>query len=183
LASAFTHAFSALALGTLFPKKYHSGYYWFWGMFCAVFPDADVIGFKFGIPYGHVLGHRGLTHSFFFALIFAFIIVAVFFRKHNFFGKGWWIILGYLFVCTASHGVLDAMTTGGKGIAFFAPFENGRYFFPDEFRRLRVSPIGIQHFFGEWGIRVMKSEFLWVWIPCIFVMLSAAFVRLIGGRK
>jgi inner membrane protein len=29
----------------------------------------------------------------------------------------------------ASHGVLDALTNGGHGIAFFSPFLNERYFF------------------------------------------------------
>nr|HRC76832.1 rhodanese-like domain-containing protein [Kouleothrix sp.] len=28
------------------------------------------------------------------------------------------------------HGVLDAMTDGGLGVAFFAPFSATRYFFP-----------------------------------------------------
>ena len=30
------------------------------GMVCTILPDADVLGFRFGISYGNVLGHRGL---------------------------------------------------------------------------------------------------------------------------
>jgi hypothetical protein len=36
----------------------------------------------------------------------------------------------FLFLATASHGILDAFTDGGRGIAFFAPFGTERYFFP-----------------------------------------------------
>jgi len=38
---------------------------------CAMLPDADVLGFSFGIDYGDLLGHRGLTHSLFFAALIA----------------------------------------------------------------------------------------------------------------
>ena len=31
---------------------------------------------------------------------------------------------------TASHGLFDAMTNGGLGVAFFAPLDNARYFLP-----------------------------------------------------
>jgi len=35
-------------------------------------------------------------------------------------------LFAYLFLATASHGVLDAMTNGGLGVAFFSPFDNRR---------------------------------------------------------
>ncbi len=46
----------------------------------------------------------------------------------------------FLFVATISHGILDALTDGGLGVAFFAPFVNTRYFFP--WTPIKVSPIG-----------------------------------------
>jgi hypothetical protein len=43
-----------------------------------------------------------------------------------------------LFVVTASHGILDAMTDGGLGIAFFAPHTfRGRH--PSAARFLRLA--------------------------------------------
>jgi hypothetical protein len=45
-----------------------------------------------------------------------------------------------VFLATASHGVLDATTNGGLGVAFFSPFDNRRYFLPwrpSAFRRFR----------------------------------------------
>jgi inner membrane protein len=75
----------------------------------------------------------------------------------------------YLFLATASHGVLDALTNGGLGVAFFAPFDNARYFFP--FTPIEVSPISVRAFFTARGARVLASEFVWVWLPS---MLFAA---------
>jgi inner membrane protein len=72
------------------------------------------------------------------------------------------LLLCYFFAVTASHGVLDAMTDGGFGIAFFAPFDDTRYFFP--FRPIKVSPIGLA-FLSAHGLDVVWSEFLWVGIP------------------
>ena len=71
----------------------------------------------------------------------------------------------FLFMSTISHSILDAMTTGGSGVAFFAPFDNTRYFLP--WRMIKVSPIGLQKFLSEWGLAVLKSEFIWIGIPLL----------------
>lgn len=57
----------------------------------------------------------------------------------------------------------DAMTTGGLGVAFFAPFSAERFFFP--FRPILVSPISVRRFFTERGLQIVASELLWVWLP------------------
>jgi inner membrane protein len=62
-----------------------------------------------------------------------------------------------------SHGLLDAFTDGGLGIAFFAPFDSTRYFFP--WRPIAVSPIGISEFFSLGGLRVLLIEGIWIGIP------------------
>jgi inner membrane protein len=69
----------------------------------------------------------------------------------------------YLFLAAASHGILDAMTDGGLGIALLAPFDDTRYFFP--FRPIEVSPINIRRFLSGRGLAVLASELLWVWLP------------------
>lgn len=63
------------------------------------------------------------------------------------------------------HGFFDAMTNGGLGVAFFAPFDNTRYFLP--WQPIQVSPIGVANFFSEWGLSVIISEFLWIWLPAL----------------
>lgn len=137
----------------------------FWlGAVCTIVPDFDVISFAFGVSYGDVLGHRGFTHSLLFALLLSSILVQVFLANRNEASKpACWLLL---FLCTASHGVFDAMTSGGLGVAFFAPFDDTRYFFP--WRPIRVSPIGLG-FFSRRGVIVVLSEFVWMWLPALLV--------------
>jgi len=75
---------------------------------------------------------------------------------------------------TASHGLLDALTNGGRGIAFFAPFSDHRYFFP--WRPIQVSPIGVG-FFSARGLRVLASEAGWIWVPSAIIAVSARLFR------
>ena len=116
----------------------------------SILPDIDVLAFNFGIPYEHPFGHRGFTHSVFFAILCATLLMFIFGKLNK---KLWWLVI---FLSTVSHGVLDAMTSGGRGVGFFIPFYNERFFFP--FREIVVSPIGIGKFFSEWGMKVIFSE-------------------------
>jgi inner membrane protein len=50
---------------------------WVLGTACAIVPDADVIGFHFGVHYQDFRGHRGFTHSLVFAALLA-VLVTVF---------------------------------------------------------------------------------------------------------
>jgi inner membrane protein len=133
------------------------------GAIATILPDLDVIAFAFGIPYGHLFGHRGFTHSIVFALIISVLLTFTLrldeHRRAAFF---------FLFLCAMSHGVLDAMTDGGLGVAFFAPFHNARYFFP--WRPIRVSPIGTG-FFSARAFATLRSEALWVWLPCVLAAM------------
>ncbi len=173
MASAFSHALAAAAMGSFYSAKQFGWRSWVLGMLCAILPDADVISFSLGIPYEHVLGHRGFTHSFLFALIWGWIVCELFFRKVPRGSKTWWMLCGYFFLCTASHAVLDALTNGGLGVAFFAPFDNSRYFFP--WRPVQVSPIGVENFFSEWGWRVIKSELFYLALPSLVIGLMGWF--------
>jgi len=165
-----THAVSGIALESAFRRPLGTARVWLAGAVCASLPDVDVIGFGFGIQYGDLLGHRGLTHSLTFAAILAALVVAIVFPQG---APGWhrralWL---YLFVATASHGCLDALTDGGLGVAFFSPFGNARYFFP--VRPIRVSPIGIGAFVSGNLLAVLTSEVRCVWLPSALFMAVA----------
>lgn len=182
MASAFSHAIAAVAIGKISRAAKWPGdlqkvdmKFWLLAIFCAVVPDMDAIGFWMGIPYDSVWGHRGITHSLFFAGLLSFIVVYFFYNSEKIFTRRWLILFLFFFVATASHGVLDAMTDGGKGVAFFAPFYDGRYFF--SFRPIRVSPISITRFFSGRGWEVLKSEFIWVWIPSFMLMALASLLK------
>jgi inner membrane protein len=72
-----------------------------------------------------------------------------------------------LFLITASHGVLDAMTNGGLGVAFFSPFDPTRYFF--SWRPIAVSPIGAGRFLSARGMYVLWTELVWLWGPILLL--------------
>jgi inner membrane protein len=169
----FTHAVAAAAIGTVIVPAKTSARVWIVGILCAMLPDLDVIAFPLGISYSDMLGHRGLTHSIAFALALSLLAIGLAFRGTAFERTRWRIWL-FLFVATLSHGVLDALTNGGNGIAFFAPFNAERYFFP--VTPIAVSPIGFG-FVSERGLRVLANEFGWVWIPSLAVAAIALSLR------
>ena len=116
MATVFTHAFVASLLAPAGASPVSRRRLVLTLMALAVLPDLDVVGFAFGIPYGDVLGHRGITHSFAFAAVVACVVAFLFFRG------GPWVqmrlrIVVYLFLATASHGVLDAMTSKLRSLA------------------------------------------------------------------
>src|SRR5512139_4264298 len=151
MASAFSHAFVALALGKTPQHPIMTRPVWLLGAICSLIPDLDVIGFSFGIQYGDLWGHRGMTHSLLFAVLWSAGIVGLWFKQKARAARVG--IFVYLFLCTASHGVLDALTDGGLGVAFFSPFDTSRYFFAA--RPVAVSPIGISAFISEDALRVL----------------------------
>jgi inner membrane protein len=170
--TAFTHGFVAVALGKAYTAEKRPFRFWALSVLCAVLPDADVIGFHFGIRYRDMLGHRGVSHSLLFALMLAAVVVLLAFRNIPRFSKKWWALFAYFFVVTSSHGLLDAMTTGGLGIGFFIPLDNTRYFLP--WRPVAVSAIRLSKFFSPSSLHVIASELLWVWMP---LLLLAAVLR------
>jgi inner membrane protein len=137
-------------------------------------PDVDVIGFFNGVEYESLLGHRGLTHSLAFAAFVAGILIIIPGIVRPTWGPRWstWL---YLFLACASHGLLDAMTDGGLGIAFFSPFSNTRYFLP--WQPIMVGPINILEAFSPWGREIALSEFKWVIGPCLVIIIAVYAIR------
>ncbi len=174
MASVFSHAVAALGIGACFYRPGTPKRVWIVGAACAVIPDFDVIGFRFGIRYGDFWGHRGFTHSLLFAALIASTVMLIGFRQ-VLPGLGRFSMWIYFFLATASHGFLDAMTDGGLGVSFFAPFDNHRYFLP--WAPIRVSPIGVGRFFTDRGFAVLQSELVWVWLPSALLAISAWVIR------
>jgi len=168
-----SHGIAALAIQKVFTPERLPPRFWLLSVACAILPDIDVAGFAFGIRYRDMLGHRGLTHSLPFALIVGAAAAWLALRGAPQTPATWLVSVAYFFVVTASHAVLDAMTNGGLGVAFFAPFSNARYFLP--WRPIEVSPIGFD-FFSRWGLAVLWSEIKWIWIPSAIVMTAAHFL-------
>lgn len=167
-----THPAIPLALGLGLGNKTISPRLLTAGMIACILPDADVVGISLGVPRGSVWAHRGFTHSLAFAA-FIGLLGALWSRALQ---TAPWRAFAFLFFATASHGVLDAFTTGGPGIAFLWPLTDARYFAP--WRVVEVSPIGITRFLSARGARVLASEIVWIWLPC-----TAMLALLLAGRR
>jgi inner membrane protein len=174
MASAFSHAVAAVAIGSVFYNRKSPKIVWIAGAICAAMPDLDSIGFRFGVHYADFWGHRGFTHSLTFAALLAAMLSYLLSTNQNSRLESF-KLWGFLFLATASHGLLDGMTNGGLGVAFFSPIDKGRYFLP--LRPIAVAPISIRRFFTERGILVMQTELLWIWIPALFLGTTAWFLR------
>jgi len=133
-----------------------------WGAL-SLLPDADVIGFRFGIQYADAWGHRGATHSFAFALLLGTAIgVAASWFKAPSLRTG---VIATLVLM--SHPVLDCLTDGGLGCALLWPFDLHRYFAP--WTPIPVAPIG-RRFLSQAGLRVALTELV-VFAPLLIYAL------------
>ncbi len=129
------------------------------GIVASVLPDLDVLAFHAGIPYAAEFGHRGFSHS----LMFAFCLAAFCAAFAPVLQSGRWRSFWFVFLAAASHGILDAFTNGGLGIAFLWPFSAERFFAP--FQPIEVAPLGLSRFLSARGLAVIRSELFWVWLP------------------
>jgi inner membrane protein len=170
----FSHAVAGLAIAALVRSPGRLGRLAVAGALSAAAPDLDVVGVWLGVPWGHGLGHRGITHSVVFAAVLAAVVVLTLFRGPAGGGRRGLLWLA-LFMATVSHGVLDAMTDGGSGVAFLAPFDDTRYFLP--WRPIPVSPIGVSRFFTRRGLDILQAEVLLIWLPAAAIVVAGALAR------
>lgn len=181
--SIITHAAVPLALWCAADRGRIPAWLLAAGVVAAMLPDADVLAFALHIPYADAFGHRGASHSLLFASVLA-ALAAVWALFGS--GRPWsaqrspgsrrpWSAVScqprlapttqaatFVFVCAASHPLLDAMTSGGLGVALAWPWSEHRFFAP--WRPIRVSPFAPQ-FFSARGLATLLSELRWVWLP------------------
>ena len=159
-----THAVVGVTLATLvpFPRRWPL---WVTSAVLPILPDFDVIGFTLGVPFLSMWGHRGISHSLFGALVLGLVAAVLTARVLR---ARLLPLTLYFAAITATHGVLDALTTGGPGVAFFAPFDDSRYFFP--WQPIPVSPLP-RNFFTAWGWYVFRWEMVLVWVPSLLIAL------------
>lgn len=162
-----THALVGWAVARFWPGEEKPWQLYAGAAACAVLPDIDAIGFWMGVPYEGLCGHRGLTHGLLFAAATG-IACALGARSKR--------VALPLALATATHSVLDAMTDGGLGVAFFSPFTNARYFLP--WRPIEVAPISITDFIEQGGMGSLRGELIWIWAPLlVLLVLHALFAR------
>lgn len=132
------------------------------GLVASMLPDADTIGALFDVERGTLFAHRGITHSFAFALAVAGVAMAA----------ARWLRTSsrraglFVLACALSHPLLDLLTNGGPGVMIGWPLSDARVFAP--WRPVEVSPIGAA-FFSARGLTVVASELAWVVAPALLV--------------
>jgi len=163
MSTVLTHPAVPLAIGFGLGRKIISGRLLAAGVLASVLPDLDTIGYRLGVPYDSLFGHRGLSHSILFALLLA-IAGATAYRKFN---TTTFRAFVFLLAAAGSHGLLDAFTNGGLGVLCFWPFSGERHFAP--FQVIEVAPLGFQRLFSPRGAAVLMSELRWVWLHCFYL--------------
>jgi inner membrane protein len=165
-----THALVAVGLTRLTPRPWPAAVSLL-GAGVAMLPDVDVLAWPLGLSRDSAWAHRGLTHSLPAAAMTA-LVLALAARRWT--GVRASHLAAYLFVAMASHGLLDAVTNGGRGVAFLAPFDMERHFFA--WRPVEVSPIGWS-VIGRRGAVVLWSEVRWIWLPLSALVGAAEIAR------
>lgn len=156
-----THAAVPLAIGLGLGRTRIPAPLLLAGVAASVLPDLDVVAFRLGVPYAAAFGHRGASHSLLFAAAVALAGAWALRRR----GVPAATSLWFLLVATASHGLLDMLTTGGLGVALLWPWSTARAFAPVQV--IRVSPFGLAPLLSARGLAVLVSELGWVWLPAL----------------
>ena len=147
---------------------------WMTAAVLAAVPDVDAIGRPFGNLAIEALvgGHRGFTHSVAFAVLLSAIVARLFFRTPQWTGlhRRLWVAFA---LAMASHGVLDALSTIGNGVAFWAPVSWSHY----EFSWQPLGEIGPGPRGPERAFDIVANEFLWVGLPALIVVAIARVSR------
>ena len=168
MATVYTHAVFGLGLGKLFTARRMPWTFWALAGFLPIVPDFDA--FWAQVPYGSPFGHRGFTHSLIFALAAGAVAALLVYRRC---GVAFLDLLGFYFTITASHGILDAFTNGGYGVAFFWPFDSRRY---GPWGPIQVSDIAFE--IPNWKTsRTVRTELLWVWLPLLLIVVAVSLYR------
>ncbi len=176
MASVISHAAAGAALSLAFAPDGAPARTWPVAIAAAVLPDLDSLLRYFRVSYSTTLGHRGFFHSPFFGLIVSLLLMLLFFRDETLFSGRWFRYFFVFFLAWVSHGFLDALTNGGRGVAFLSPFSSKRYFFP--WTPIQVSPMRVKSFFTARGWSVFKNELVWIWLPGFMLVSLSRLIRL-----
>lgn len=163
MSSVFGHALAGLAISAAFTRGRPPRRVWIAATACAVAPDLDWFVDFFDLSARSDLLHRGLSHSLLAAGLIAGSAMALGFRTRLRSPSLW----GCLLAAALSHGLLDACTFGGKGVALFLPFSDER--FVCAWQPLFVSPIPLSRRLFEWLLLSLGTELLWIGTPALLL--------------
>lgn len=165
------HAFAGLAITALFHRDRLPRRTWALAAACAVAPDLDWFVSLGGLHRGHFLNHRGVSHSLFVALGLATLAFLAGYRKElRRFAV--WLCLA---VAALSHGLLDACTSGGVGVALFMPFSDTRW--ACVWQPGSVAPLPFWREMVPGFLGSLAWECVWIGAPALGVLAVARLGR------
>jgi len=171
------HAAAGLALNAAFADGRPPARTWALAAVCALAPDLDWFTAFLHLPYGHVLNHRGATHSLAAAALIASSAMLLGLRAHLRSPRIWLC----MFAAAFSHGLLDACTLGGVGVAAFLPFSHARYVCV--WQPIRVSPIPLSAGLFTRFMAALWTEAVWIGLPSILLVTATRAARLRAASR
>lgn len=166
MSSLFGHALAGLAISAACTRNRPPRRVWISAVACAVAPDLDWFMDFFQVSQGASPAHRGLSHSLLAALLIAAAAMLIGFRPQLRSVRHWTCMLAAAF----SHGLLDACTFGGTGVAFLLPFSDTR--FVGAWQPIFVSPIPLSGKLLDWLLFSLGTEAVWIGLPAALVCFA-----------
>lgn len=166
MSSLFGHALAGLAISAAYTQGRPPRRVWALAVACAVAPDLDWFTGFLRVADGTSLAHRGMSHSLIAAAFIAAAAMLFGLRSQRRIPRLWACMLTAAF----SHGMLDACTFGGTGVAFLLPFSNAR--FVCVWQPIFVSPIPLSGKLLDWLMFSLGTELVWIGIPAALVFAA-----------
>lgn len=171
------HAVAGLALNATLAGDRPPRRTWGLAVACALAPDLDWFTAFLHLPMRHALTHRGATHSLLAAGLIASLAMLLGLRPHWRRPRIWLC----MFAAAFSHGLLDACTLGGVGVAAFHPFSPARYVCL--WQPIRVSPIPMSAGLMARFLAALWTEAVWIGLPALFLTTASRAARMrLAGR-
>jgi inner membrane protein len=123
----------------------------FWFPVVGMLPDVDFFWVCLGVPDRGWAGHRGLTHTPFFALSCGLILAWALIKT----GRNWRAMTTAVTLTMLSHGLLDGLAEEGRGIMYLWPLSDTRFHLP--WRPIPDAPTGLA-FFSRKGLHGFLVE-------------------------
>lgn len=163
--TSLSHAAAGLAIASVLKPAKATSRYWMLAAACAAIPDIDALSLPLRLPPNDLLGHRGITHSVLFAVGLSAVVTALWFPRERV-GDDRWRIWLAMCLATMSHGLLDALSSYGHGVALLAPMWNQHLCFSSR----PLGNIGVGHRgVLSLSLRVAANEAIWIWMPSALV--------------
>ena len=179
MASPITHAFVGAALPAALLGRRAPLPITLLSIVCSVVPDFDKVVEKLlekFVTLPPILSHRGISHSFLFALILSLLATLVAGRR-RWCSERWYTLFLIFFFVTVSHGLIDVFA-GTYGVALLAPFSATRYLHPIA----AISSVNPWQYFTPAFGPVLLQEVLWIWLP-VSIALVVVSLAVIWARN